>query len=196
MVASGDSPADIDAAARSAMADAVAQRAGVESSRVRVSIVAASLLIVFEIVGLPSRDASTDLATDLTDQISTPEAASTLLATAAPNLVIVTAPTALATVTIVVAPSTPPPSPPLPLLPSPPPVAPLSSSDGGGAIVAVAVAVVAVLALIGIGVLCYRRRRQHEQREKQRETPLYTISSATPPQDGMPAGGRVKQEYL
>lgn len=198
MVASGDNPTEIDADARLAMAEAVAERAGVDSSRVRVSIVAASLLIVFDIVGLPSQDASTALATDLANQISTPEAASMLLATAAPNLTIVTTPTALPTVTTVVAPSTPPSSPPLPPPPSPPPVVPPSTSDSGGAIVAIAVSVAAVFALVGIGVVCYRRQ-QHKQQERQRETqrgtPLHTISSAvakhTP--DGIPAGGMTKE---
>jgi len=90
MVAAGDDPTSISTADRAKLVQAVALRAGVPTADVTLSVVAASLLLVFEIRAPSAANAGTMVA-NLIEVFQTPESANAVLADT--GVVVVAAPT-------------------------------------------------------------------------------------------------------
>jgi hypothetical protein len=168
MVAAGDDPSAIPEQTRDQMVQQFATLAGVPPSAVRLTVVAASLLLTFEITSYSATEVE-QAVTTLSSALTTPESASAVLS--GTGVDIITAPAVSNFTRIVEFPFT--------LLPHPPSVAPTSPSPpprgdlgvfGDEAMSTVPVAEIAIgssvgvvllLALIGVvvGVWCCRRKR-------------------------------------
>lgn len=112
MVAAGDNPQSISAAQRTQLAAAIANRAQVGVARVSVNVIAASLLLVFEVSAIDAPDASA-IAARLVAAMPAPEDANTVLAAAlaTAGIAIITAPQVQVNMRYVAGSSLPPPPP-------------------------------------------------------------------------------------
>lgn len=153
MVAAGDTPDAITDDQRALMVAKIAQTAGVPASAVRLTIVAASILLIFEITAPDAPTASTIVET-FSAQVATPEQANALMAGASP-VTIITAPAVKKLVTLVQAPEQPPPP------STPPPADPVAQGgqSSSGAVVGGVVAAVAVILIVAAALAVRRRQR-------------------------------------
>jgi len=163
-VLAGDDPAELTAEVRLAMAEAVAKFANVHPSSVRISIVAASLLAVFDLTGISTEAASIALADRLTSQLDTTEKATALLAVA--NVTVIALPTVRPVAATVEAPNAPP-------LASPPDLPPLGSGSDTTVIAAAAASAVVVPMLI-LGFLYHRHQRKRSAKDLSAHMTVHT----------------------
>ena len=154
-VLAGDDPAELTAEVRLATAQAIAKLANVHLSSVRISIVAASLLAVFDLTGISTETASIAPADRLTNQLDTPEKATALLAVA--NVTVIALPTVRPVAATVEA--------------SPPDVPPSGSGSDATVIVA-AVASAVVVPMLVLGFVYHRHQRKRSAKD------LYVQSTA------------------
>ena len=127
MVAAGDDPAALTPVMRTQLAASVAAAADVPVSGVTLRVVAASLLLIFD-VAVDTAAASKGLAASLAARMATPEAATMLVSVAGVTVIATPATRALVETVLAPSPSPPSPSPPPPLLPSPMPATPSRGS--------------------------------------------------------------------
>ena len=160
MVASGDNPGSLSAATREQIVRQVASLADVPISAVRLTVVAASLLLLFEITSYTAAD-STRAANALSSALPTPEQASAVLMSGT-GVAIITAPVVEQSTRLVQAPTPPP--------PSLPPLAPVDgdyqmTADGGGlgsTFTAALAGGIGAMVVISCLCACYLKRRWNE----------------------------------
>ena len=169
MVAAGDDPAALTRVMRTQLAASVAAAADVPVSGVTLRVVAASLLLIFD-VAVDTAAASKGLAASLAARMATPEAATRLVSVA--NVTVIATPATRALVETVLAPSpSPPPPPEVAATPPPPPTGDdeddiaddesLVSTGGGsdaGAIAGSVLGGLAAVMLLGAVAFVYQRR--------------------------------------
>ena len=169
MVAAGDDPAALTQVMRTQLAASVAAAADVPVSGVTLRVVAASLLLIFD-VAVDTAAASHGLAASLAARMATPEAATRLVSVA--DVTIIATPATRALVETVLAPSpSPPPPPEVAATPPPPPTGDdeddiaddesLVSTGGGsdaGAIAGSVLGGLAAVMLLGAVAFVYQRR--------------------------------------
>ena len=119
MVAAGDDPTALTPVMRTQLAASVAAAADVPASAVTLRVVAASLLLIFD-VAVDTAAASKGIAASLAARMATPEAATMLVSVA--GVTVIATPATRALVETVLAPSpSPPPPPGVAATPPPPP---------------------------------------------------------------------------
>ena len=169
MVAAGDDPAALTQVMRTQLAASVAAAADVPVSGVTLRVVAASLLLIFD-VAVDTAAASNGLAASLAARMATPEAATRLVSV--DGVTVIATPATRALVETVLAPSpSPPPPPEVAATPPPPPTGDdedgiaddksLVSTGGGsdaGAIAGGVLGGLAAVVLLGAVAVVYRRR--------------------------------------
>ena len=169
MVAAGDDPAALTPVMRTQLAASVAAAADVPVSGVTLRVVAASLLLIFD-VAVDTAAASHGLAASLAARMATPEAATMLVSVA--GVTVIATPATRALVETVLAPSpSPPPPPGVAATPPPPPTGDdeddiaddesLVSTGGGsdaGAIAGSVLGGLAAVMLLGAVAFVYQRR--------------------------------------
>ena len=169
MVAAGDDPAALTPVMRTQLAASVAAAADVPVSGVTLRVVAASLLLIFD-VAVDTAAASKGLAASLAARMATPEAATRLVSVA--GVTVIATPATRALVETVLAPSpSPPPPPEVAATPPPPPTGDdeddiaddesLVSTGGGsdaGAIAGSVLGGLAAVMLLGAVAFVYQRR--------------------------------------
>ena len=169
MVAAGDDPAALTPVMRTQLAASVAAAADVPVSGVTLRVVAASLLLIFDIA-VDTAAASKGLAASLAARMATPEAATRLVSVA--GVTVIATPATRALVETVLAPSpSPPPPPEVAATPPPPPTGDdeddiaddesLVSTGGGsdaGAIAGSVLGGLAAVMLLGAVAFVYQRR--------------------------------------
>ena len=169
MVAAGDDPAALTPVMRTQLAASVAAAADVPVSGVTLRVVAASLLLIFD-VAVDTAAASKGLAASLAARMATPEAATRLVRV--DGVTVIATPATRALVETVLAPSpSPPPPPEVAATPPPPPTGDdeddiaddesLVSTGGGsdaGAIAGSVLGGLAAVMLLGAVVFVYQRR--------------------------------------
>ena len=169
MVAAGDDPAALTPVMRTQLAASVAAAADVPVSGVTLRVVAASLLLIFD-VAVDTAAASKGLAASLAARMATPEAATMLVSVA--GVTVIATPATRALVETVLAPSpSPPPPPGVAATPPPPPTGDdeddiaddesLVSTGGGsdaGAIAGSVLGGLAAVMLLGAVAFVYQRR--------------------------------------
>ena len=169
MVAAGDDPAALTQVMRTQLAASVAAAADVPVSGVTLRVVAASLLLVFD-VAVDTAAASKGLAASLAARMATPEAATRLVSV--DGVTVIATPATRALVETVLAPSpSPPPPPEVAATPPPPPTGDdeddiaddesLVSTGGGsdaGAIAGSVLGGLAAVMLLGAVAFVYQRR--------------------------------------
>ena len=169
MVAAGDDPAALTPVMRTQLAASVAAAADVPVSGVTLRVVAASLLLIFD-VAVDTAAASKGLAASLAARMATPEAATRLVSVA--GVTVIATPATRALVETVLAPSpSPPPPPGVAATPPPPPTGDdeddiaddesLVSTGGGsdaGAIAGSVLGGLAAVMLLGAVAFVYQRR--------------------------------------
>ena len=169
MVAAGDDPAALTPVMRTQLAASVAAAADVPVSGVTLRVVAASLLLIFD-VAVDTAAASKGLAASLAARMATPEDATRLVSVA--NVTVIATPATRALVETVLAPSpSPPPPPGVAATPPPPPTGDdeddiaddesLVSTGGGSDAGAIAGSVLggpAAVMLLGAVAFVYQRR--------------------------------------
>jgi len=169
MVAAGDDPAALTQVMRTQLAASVAAAADVPVSGVTLRVVAASLLLIFD-VAVDTAAASKGLAASLAARMATPEAATRLVSVA--GVTVIATPATRALVETVLAPSpSPPPPPEVAATPPPPPTGDdeddiaddesLVSTGGGsdaGAIAGSVLGGLAAVMLLGAVAFVYQRR--------------------------------------
>ena len=169
MVAAGDDPAALTRVMRTQLAASVAAAADVPVSGVTLRVVAASLLLIFD-VAVDTAAASKGLAASLAARMATPEAATMLVSVA--GVTVIATPATRALVETVLAPSpSPPPPPGVAATPPPPPTGDdeddiaddesLVSTGGGsdaGAIAGSVLGGLAAVMLLGAVAFVYQRR--------------------------------------
>ena len=169
MVAAGDDPAALTPVMRTQLAASVAAAADVPVSGVTLRVVAASLLLIFD-VAVDTAAASKGLAASLAARMATPEAATMLVSVA--GVTVIATPATRALVETVLAPSpSPPPPPEVAATPPPPPTGDdeddiaddesLVSTGGGsdaGAIAGSVLGGLAAVILLGAAAFVYQRR--------------------------------------
>ena len=162
MVAAGDDPSAITEVTRTEMIEQFAALANVPAPFVRLDIVAASLLLTFEITS-PVAEEVAQAITAVSSQLTTPESANAALpalSSAGTGVAIITAPTvSQATTRNVQAPDAPPSAPPPGLPPPAPPPSTLLSRlynyvTGAGIGLGIGIGIVSILLLICLIVLC------------------------------------------
>ena len=169
MVAAGDDPAALTQVMRTQLAASVAAAADVPVSGVTLRVVAASLLLIFD-VAVDTAAASKGLAASLAARMATPEAATRLVSV--DGVTVIATPATRALVETVLAPSpSPPPPPGVAATPPPPPTGDdeddiaddesLVSTGGGsdaGAIAGSVLGGLAAVMLLGAVAFVYQRR--------------------------------------
>ena len=169
MVAAGDDPAALTRVMRTQLAASVAAAADVPVSGVTLRVVAASLLLIFD-VAVDTAAASKGLAASLAARMATPEAATRLVSV--DGVTVIATPATRALVVTVLAPSpSPPPPPEVAATPPPPPTGDdeddiaddesLVSTGGGsdaGAIAGSVLGGLAAVMLLGAVAFVYQRR--------------------------------------
>ena len=169
MVAAGDDPAALTQVMRTQLAASVAAAADVPVSGVTMRVVAASLLLIFD-VAVDTAAASNGLAASLAARMATPEAATRLVSV--DGVTVIATPATRALVETVLAPSpSPPPPPEVAATPPPPPTGDdeddiaddesLVSTGGGsdaGAIAGSVLGGLAAVMLLGAVAFVYQRR--------------------------------------
>ena len=169
MVAAGDDPAALTPVMRTQLAASVAAAADVPVSGVTLRVVAASLLLIFD-VAVDTAAASKGIAASLAARMATPEAATMLVSVA--GVTVIATPATRALVETVLAPSpSPPPPPGVAATPPPPPTGDdeddiaddesLVSTGGGsdaGAIAGSVLGGLAAVMLLGAVAFVYQRR--------------------------------------
>ena len=169
MVAAGDDPAALTQVMRTQLAASVAAAADVPVSGVTLRVVAASLLLIFD-VAVDTAAASKGLAASLAARMATPEAATRLVRV--DGVTVIATPATRALVETVLAPSpSPPPPPEVAATPPPPPTGDdeddiaddesLVSTGGGsdaGAIAGSVLGGLAAVMLLGAVAFVYQRR--------------------------------------
>ena len=169
MVAAGDDPAALTQVMRTQLAASVAAAADVPVSGVTLRVVAASLLLIFD-VAVDTAAASKGLAASLAARMATPEAATRLVSV--DGVTVIATPATRALVETVLAPSpSPPPPPEVAATPPPPPTGDdeddiaddesLVSTGGGsdaGAIAGSVLGGLAAVMLLGAVAFVYQRR--------------------------------------
>ena len=169
MVAAGDDPAALTQVMRTQLAASVAAAADVPVSGVTLRVVAASLLLIFD-VAVDTAAASKGLAASLAARMATPEAATRLVSV--DGVTVIATPATRALVETVLAPSpSPPPPPEVAATPPPPPTGDdeddiaddesLVSTGGGsdaGAIAGSVLGGLAAVILLGAAAFVYQRR--------------------------------------
>ena len=169
MVAAGDDPAALTPVMRTQLAASVAAAADVPASDVTLRVVAASLLLIFDIA-VDTAAASKGIAASLAARMATPEAATMLVSVA--GVTVIATPATRALVETVLAPSpSPPPPPEVAATPPPPPTGDdeddiaddesLVSTGGGsdaGAIAGSVLGGLAAVMLLGAVAFVYQRR--------------------------------------
>ena len=169
MVAAGDDPTALTPVMRTQLAASVAAAADVPVSGVTLRVVAASLLLIFD-VAVDTAAASKGLAASLAARMATPEAATMLVSVA--GVTVIATPATRALVETVLAPSpSPPPPPGVAATPPPPPTGDdeddiaddesLVSTGGGsdaGAIAGSVLGGLAAVMLLGAVAFVYQRR--------------------------------------
>jgi len=169
MVAAGDDPAALTQVMRTQLAASVAAAADVPVSGVTLRVVAASLLLIFD-VAVDTAAASNGLAASLAARMATPEAATRLVSV--DGVTVIATPATRALVETVLAPSpSPPPPPEVAATPPPPPTGDdeddiaddesLVSTGGGsdaGAIAGSVLGGLAAVMLLGAVAFVYQRR--------------------------------------
>ena len=169
MVAAGDDPAALTRVMRTQLAASVAAAADVPVSGVTLRVVAASLLLIFD-VAVDTAAASNGLAASLAARMATPEAATRLVSV--DGVTVIATPATRALVETVLAPSpSPPPPPEVAATPPPPPTGDdeddiaddesLVSTGGGsdaGAIAGSVLGGLAAVMLLGAVAFVYQRR--------------------------------------
>ena len=169
MVAAGDDPAALTPVMRTQLAASVAAAADVPVSGVTLRVVAASLLLIFD-VAVDTAAASKGLAASLAARMATPEAATRLVSV--DGVTVIATPATRALVETVLAPSpSPPPPPEVAATPPPPPTGDdeddiaddesLVSTGGGsdaGAIAGSVLGGLAAVMLLGAVAFVYQRR--------------------------------------
>ena len=169
MVAAGDDPAALTQVMRTQLAASVAAAADVPVSGVTLRVVAASLLLIFD-VAVDTAAASNGLAASLAARMATPEAATRLVSV--DGVTVIATPATRALVETVLAPSpSPPPPPEVAATPPPPPTGDdeddiaddesLVSTGGGsdaGAIAGSVLGGLAAVMLLGAAAFVYQRR--------------------------------------
>ena len=169
MVAAGDDPAALTRVMRTQLAASVAAAADVPVSGVTLRVVAASLLLIFD-VAVDTAAASKGLAASLAARMATPEAATRLVRV--DGVTVIATPATRALVETVLAPSpSPPPPPEVAATPPPPPTGDdeddiaddesLVSTGGGsdaGAIAGSVLGGLAAVILLGAAAFVYQRR--------------------------------------
>ena len=169
MVAAGDDPAALTPVMRTQLAASVAAAADVPVSGVTLRVVAASLLLIFD-VAVDTAAASKGLAASLAARMATPEAATRLVSV--DGVTVIATPATRALVETVLAPSpSPPPPPEVAATPPPPPTGDdeddiaddesLVSTGGGsdaGAIAGSVLGGLAAVMLLGAAAFVYQRR--------------------------------------
>ena len=169
MVAAGDDPAALTRVMRTQLAASVAAAADVPVSGVTLRVVAASLLLIFD-VAVDTAAASKGLAASLAARMATPEAATRLVSV--DGVTVIATPATRALVETVLAPSpSPPPPPEVAATPPPPPTGDdeddiaddesLVSTGGGsdaGAIAGSVLGGLAAVMLLGAVAFVYQRR--------------------------------------
>ena len=169
MVAAGDDPAALTPVMRTQLAASVAAAADVPVSGVTLRVVAASLLLIFD-VAVDTAAASNGLAASLAARMATPEAATRLVRV--DGVTVIATPATRALVETVLAPSpSPPPPPEVAATPPPPPTGDdeddiaddesLVSTGGGsdaGAIAGSVLGGLAAVMLLGAVAFVYQRR--------------------------------------
>ena len=169
MVAAGDDPAALTQVMRKQLAASVAAAADVPVSGVTLRVVAASLLLIFD-VAVDTAAASNGLAASLAARMATPEAATRLVRV--DGVTVIATPATRALVETVLAPSpSPPPPPEVAATPPPPPTGDdeddiaddesLVSTGGGsdaGAIAGSVLGGLAAVMLLGAVAFVYQRR--------------------------------------
>ena len=169
MVAAGDDPTALTPVMRTQLAASVAAAADVPASAVTLRVVAASLLLIFD-VAVDTAAASKGLAASLAARMATPEAATRLVSVA--GVTVIATPATRALVETVLAPSpSPPPPPEVAATPPPPPTGDdeddiaddesLVSTGGGsdaGAIAGSVLGGLAAVMLLGAAAFVYQRR--------------------------------------
>ena len=169
MVAAGDDPAALTPVMRTQLAASVAAAADVPASDVTLRVVAASLLLIFDIA-VDTAAASKGIAASLAARMATPEAATMLVSVA--GVTVIATPATRALVETVLAPSpSPPPPPEVAATPPPPPTGDdeddiaddesLVSTGGGsdaGTIAGSVLGGLAAVMLLGAVAFVYQRR--------------------------------------